>query len=225
MLRFARNSEFSLPKPPVISKKAGHMAINPMTRGLVHQAGETWTSKRKPLKDSRPARLPTTCHGPLSPTLKDYYKTNRMFDLSKINCPATPVRRQTEYRHYKGLFMFHKNVLNSLRSGPLQQIQEPPHTPKSPIRLALVASGSGVVSKKGPSPLYDLISITAHRCSSFFAEAAVLVLVLALLDRFMLKGRMELSWVFSAFTISLTLLAASVLTEFSSRRRLQSRGN
>jgi hypothetical protein len=121
--------------------------------------------------------------------------------------------------------MFHKNVLNSLRSVPPQQIQESPHTPTSPIRLALVASGSRVVSKKGRSPLFDLISITAHRCSSFFAEAAVLVLVLALLDRFMLKGRMELNWVVSAFTISLTLLAASVLTEFSSRRWLQSRGN
>jgi hypothetical protein len=125
----------------------------------------------------------------------------------------------------KVFFMFHKNVLNSLRSVSPQQIQEPPQTPTSPIRLALVTSGSGAVSKKGPSPLFDLISITAHRCSSFFAEAAVLVLVLALLDRFMLKGRMELNWVVSAFTISLTLLAASVLTEFSSRRWLQSRGN
>jgi hypothetical protein len=45
--------------------------------------------------------------------------------------------------------------------------------------------------------------------------------VLALLDRFMLKGRMELNWVVSAFSISLSLLVASVLTEFSSRRWLQ----
>jgi hypothetical protein len=118
--------------------------------------------------------------------------------------------------------MFHKNALNSLGSASPQQIQELPHTPTSPIRLALVTSGRGVGSKKGSSPLFDLISIAAHRCSSFFAEAAVLVLVLAILDRFMLKGRMELNWVVSAFTISLTLLAASVLTEFSSRRWLQS---
>jgi hypothetical protein len=117
--------------------------------------------------------------------------------------------------------MFHKNVLNSLRSAPTQQIPESPQTPASPVRLALVPPGGGVPSKKGPSPLFDLIAITAHRCSSFFAEAAVLVLVLALLDRFMLKGRMELNWVVSAFTISLALLAASVLTEFSSRRWLQ----
>jgi hypothetical protein len=120
--------------------------------------------------------------------------------------------------------MFHKNVLKSLGSVSLQQIPESPktpaQTPTSPARLALVPPGGSVISKKN-SPLLDLVAITAHRCSSFFAEAAVLVLVLALLDRFMLKGRMELNWVVSAFTISLALLAASVLTEFSSRRWLQ----
>jgi hypothetical protein len=45
--------------------------------------------------------------------------------------------------------------------------------------------------------------------------------VLALLDRFMLKGRMEIGWVASAFTISLVLLAASIVTDFLSRRWLQ----
>jgi hypothetical protein len=119
--------------------------------------------------------------------------------------------------------MFYKNVLNSLRSVSPQQIPQSPQTPTSPIRLALVPPGGGVISKKSPSPLFDLVAIAAHRCSSFFAEAAVLVLVLALLDRFMLKGRMELNWVVSAFTISVVLLAASVLTEFSSRRWLQRR--
>ena len=117
--------------------------------------------------------------------------------------------------------MFHKNVLNSLRSIPPQQISESPQTPTSPVRLALVPPGGGVIAKKSPSPLFDLVAITAHRCSSFFAEAAVLVLVLALLDRFMLKGRIEMDWVVSAFTISIALLVASVLTEFSSRRWLQ----
>jgi hypothetical protein len=67
----------------------------------------------------------------------------------------------------------------------------------------------------------DLLTVAAPRCSSFFAEAAVLVLVLALLDRFMLKGRMEFNWVASAFAISLGLLAASIATDFSSRRWLQ----
>jgi hypothetical protein len=117
--------------------------------------------------------------------------------------------------------MFHKNVLNSPRSISPKQIPESPQTTTSPVRLALVPSGGGLISKKSPSPLFDLVAIAAHRCSSFFAEAAVLVLVLALLDRFMLKGRIELDWVVSAFTISIALLAASVLTEFSSRRWLQ----
>jgi hypothetical protein len=128
--------------------------------------------------------------------------------------------------------MFHKNVANSLRSVFPEQIpkstQLPNQTgspnPSSSIHLALVPPGgviSGVLSKKSSSSLHDLAAITAHRCSSFFAEAAVLVLVLALLDRFMLKGRMEMNWVVSAFTISLVLLAASVFTEFSCRRWLQ----
>jgi general stress protein CsbA len=116
--------------------------------------------------------------------------------------------------------MFHKNVANSLRSISPQQIPESPQTPVSPVRLALVPPGGGVITKKS-SPLLDLVAIAAHRCASFFAEAAVLVLVLALLDRFMLKGRMELDWVISAFSISVALLAASVLTEYSSRRWLQ----
>jgi hypothetical protein len=51
--------------------------------------------------------------------------------------------------------------------------------------------------------------------------AAVLVLVLAPLDRLMLKGRMEWNWVVCAFTISVALLGTSILTEFSSRRWVQ----
>ncbi|HWZ51714.1 MAG TPA: hypothetical protein VNW54_09645 [Granulicella sp.] len=88
-------------------------------------------------------------------------------------------------------------------------------------RLVLVPSGGGGEPSKTPSPLLDLISISAHRCSSFFAEAAVLVLVLALLDRFMLKGRLGAGWIFSALAISLLLLAASIATEFTARRWLK----
>jgi hypothetical protein len=115
--------------------------------------------------------------------------------------------------------MFHKNVLSSIRSVSPQQI--PASSPQPSNRIALVSPGGSTPSQKKPSPLFDLICIAAPRCSSFLAEAAVLVLVLALLDRFMLKGRMELNWVVSAFTISLTLLAASIFTDFSSRRWLQ----
>jgi hypothetical protein len=114
--------------------------------------------------------------------------------------------------------MFHKNVLNSARSAFSPAVPEPPQTSN---RLILVPSGGGGTPKRNDSPLVDLIAISAHRCSAFFAEAAVLVLVLALLDRFMLKGRMELGWVISAFTISLMLLTASIATEFSARRWLQ----
>jgi hypothetical protein len=56
--------------------------------------------------------------------------------------------------------------------------------------------------------------ISARRCSAFFAEAAVLVLVFGLLDYFMLKGRIELTWILLAIGASLTLLAASIATDF-----------
>lgn len=121
--------------------------------------------------------------------------------------------------------MFHKNVLNSVNpsrsASPLAPPGSSQTTPASATRLVLVPSGGGGTPKTSPSTLIDLVSISAHRCSSFFAEAAVLVLVLALLDRFMLKGRMELNWIISAFSISLMLLAASIATEFSARRWLQ----
>ncbi|RSL16233.1 hypothetical protein EDE15_1744 [Edaphobacter aggregans] len=128
--------------------------------------------------------------------------------------------------------MFHNHPLSSVRStSPVildttriqpqtgSTVHLEPSTP--PARLTLVPSGGGPTPAKGSTPLVELIAISAHRCSSFFAEAAVLVLVLALLDRFMLKGRMELGWTASAFTISLTLLAASIATDFSARRWLQ----
>ena len=124
--------------------------------------------------------------------------------------------------------MFHKNVSNSIRSvftPATNAANDSQQSSDITPRLTLVPSGgdgSNGSSQKTPSPLFELIAISAPRCSSFFAEAAVLVLVLALLDRFMLKGRMEINWVLSAFTISLALLAASVLTEFSSRRWLHS---
>jgi hypothetical protein len=117
--------------------------------------------------------------------------------------------------------MFHKNASNSIRSNFPPGINELNQAIPQPARLVLVPTGGGGSAQKEPSALFDLIAISAHRCSSFFAEAAVLVLVLALLDRFMLKGRMEFGWVVSAFTISLALLGASIATEFSARRWLK----
>jgi hypothetical protein len=120
--------------------------------------------------------------------------------------------------------MLHKHVANSLgslhSSSPLGP-QPSSSSSSSAPRLVLVPSGGGNEPSKTPSPLFDLISISAHRCSAFCAEAAVLVLVLALLDRFMLKGRVEAGWILSAFSISLLLLAASIATEFSARRWLK----
>jgi hypothetical protein len=125
--------------------------------------------------------------------------------------------------------MLHKIVSNSLGSlhsssplGPQPSSGSSPQASSSSApRLVLVPSGGGNEPSQTPSPFLDLLSISAHRCSSFFAEAAVLVLVLALLDRFMLKGRFEAGWVLSAFSISLLLLAASIATEFSARRWLK----
>jgi hypothetical protein len=133
---------------------------------------------------------------------------------------ATPEEHH-RYRQHKGLFMFHKNASSSIRSNFSPVTNEVNLAIAQPPRLVLVPTGGGGSAQKESSALFDLIAISAHRCSSFFAEAAVLVLVLALLDRFMLKGRMELGWVVSAFTISLVLLAASIATEFSARRWLK----
>lgn len=69
-----------------------------------------------------------------------------------------------------------------------------------------------------PHALLDLAIITSRRCSSFFAEAAVLVLVFGILDFFMLKGRIDLSWILGALAISVGLLCASIAMDFSAHR-------
>ena len=68
------------------------------------------------------------------------------------------------------------------------------------------------------SRFVELAIITTRRCSAFFAEAAVLVLVFGILDYFMLKGRIELQWIVGALAISLGLLAASIATDFTAHR-------
>jgi hypothetical protein len=88
----------------------------------------------------------------------------------------------------------------------------------SPADLYLVSSQT---PKPAPSPAarsLDLILIASRRCSSFFAEAAVLVLVFGILDYFMLKGRIELPWIIGALGISVVLLAASIAVDFSAQR-------
>jgi general stress protein CsbA len=121
--------------------------------------------------------------------------------------------------------MFHKNVLPAASSVgsvfPHQATPASTQTSVSPTRLMLVPSGVGVIPQKRSSAFFDLVSISAHRCSSFFAEAAVLVLVLALLDRFLLKGHLEPFWIIGAVALSVMLLAASIVTDLSARRWLQ----
>jgi general stress protein CsbA len=124
--------------------------------------------------------------------------------------------------------MFHKNVspvansIDTLWSVSTHTVNSSSQqTPATPTRLKLVPSGGGVTPQKRSSALFDLLAASAYRCSTFFAEAAVLVLVLALLDRFMLKGHLESNWVIGAVTLSVLLLAASIATDFSARRWLQ----
>jgi hypothetical protein len=64
----------------------------------------------------------------------------------------------------------------------------------------------------------DLLVIAARRCSSFFAEAAVLVLVFGILDICILRGHIGLVWILSALTISVVLLAASIVMDFTAHR-------
>ena len=123
--------------------------------------------------------------------------------------------------------MFHKNVLSSVRSASQAGSASPSHfpqqNPEQPGRPILVSSGGGAIpsSQQTSSRIVDLVAITAHRCGSFFAEAAVLVLVLALLDRLMAKGHIGTSWMIGAIALSLGLLAASVATDFTARRWLK----
>jgi len=104
--------------------------------------------------------------------------------------------------------MLHKNVLS------FENTNRPTPTPDN---LRLMPS----VPTDGPANFAtrrsDLVIITSRRCSAFFAEAAVLVLVFGLLDYFMLKGRIELLWILLAIGASLTLLAASIATDFAAQ--------
>lgn len=83
----------------------------------------------------------------------------------------------------------------------------------------LVPRREAVVSiPESSTGLLELAVIVSRRCSSFFAEAAVLVLVFGILDFFMLKGRIELAWILGALAISVGLLAASIATDFTAQR-------
>jgi len=101
--------------------------------------------------------------------------------------------------------MLHKNALRSITSTSSE---------KTNLRVMPPRSAS--------TSLFELAVITSRRCSAFFAEAAVLVLVFGILDYFMLKGRIELPWIIGALAISLGLLAASIVMDFTAHRWMKS---
>ena len=104
--------------------------------------------------------------------------------------------------------MFHPNQTRTT--------QIPSSTPEISSNLLLMPTPAAPRSS-GPA-LLDLVVIASRRCSSFFAEAAVLVLVFGLLDYFMLKGRIQLPWILGALLISIALLACSIATDFLAQR-------
>jgi hypothetical protein len=125
------------------------------------------------------------------------------------------------------LFMFHKNVLSSIWSVPqalpAPSSHFPQQNPQQPGRPILVASGGGAIpsNQRASSRTIDLVSVASHRFAAFFAEAAVLVLVLALLDRLIARGSIGTSWIVGAIALSLSLLAASMAIDFTALRWLK----
>jgi len=95
-------------------------------------------------------------------------------------------------------------------------------------RLSLVISGkpkepgpdiaAEAVQEADHSTRAVFLEIAGERCSAYLAEAAVLVLVFAILDRFLMKERMEWTWAGGALAVSVGLLVASVVVELAVRR-------
>jgi hypothetical protein len=102
--------------------------------------------------------------------------------------------------------MFHKNAVIFENSNS---------SASTPNNLRLMPSVPSDRPDRSATRLTDILIITARRCSAFFAEAAVLVLVFGLLDYFMLKGRIELAWILLAIGASLILLGASIAMDFA----------
>lgn len=84
-----------------------------------------------------------------------------------------------------------------------------------PASLPHAAAADAAPTRRYPS---DLLLIALRRCSAFFAEAAVLVLVFGILDLCLLRGQLKLDWIVGALAISLGLLAASIAMDFSAQR-------
>jgi len=118
--------------------------------------------------------------------------------------------------------MLHQSKTASFVSN-IAEVLSP--APKS--RLSLVPSGETLYSEPDLVPEHDsaprrkatpFLEIAGERCSGYLAEAAVLVLVFAILDRLIVKDRMEWTWAGGAVAISLGLLLASIAVELAVRR-------
>ena len=107
--------------------------------------------------------------------------------------------------------MLHNKLVSSIQERSSELVQH--------SGLQLVRQGQSP-ARPGLKALPELVDISARRCSAFFAEAAVLVLVFGVLDFFIQHGHVDGVWVLGALTISVALLAASVGTEFTARRWL-----
>ena len=91
-------------------------------------------------------------------------------------------------------------------------------SPSTDPTRSLHLAQPGSKPEQTPRVNLDLVSIVSRRCSAFFAEAAVLVLVFGILDYLMLKGRIEVEWIVGALAISLFLLAVSILLDLTAHR-------
>ena len=111
--------------------------------------------------------------------------------------------------------MLHKNMPSTIVS----RIPAAGESTRLHLAAPLVTGDALVNEVPGLSAqLLDLIAISTRRCSAFFAEAAVLVLVFGILDYFMLRGRIELAWIVGAIGISVGLLVASIAMDFTAQR-------
>ncbi len=107
-------------------------------------------------------------------------------------------------------------MLHKLTSGSSMSSFSASSNIQTKLHLAQVHEQRGVSSAAAFGT--DLVPILSRRCSAFCAEAAVLVLVFGLLDYFMMKGRIEPTWIAGAFCVSVLLLALSIVIELSAQR-------
>jgi hypothetical protein len=92
--------------------------------------------------------------------------------------------------------------------------------PKStqPITNVLTFPSSSLSPEAPPHLFIAVLAASSRRLAAFCAEASVLVFVLGILDRFLIKERIEPAWITGAFVLSLLLLALSVAIDVAARR-------